>query len=101
MCLLVTLVVLTRQNRQAAHAQTRAQLDLQLHLVQEQKTAKLIALVEEFRRDLPGVRRRRDPVAEAMTIQVDAHRVMEVLEDTLDTHLLDEEHTPNGRASET
>src|SRR5581483_10605460 len=69
--LLMTTMVLTTQNRQMRHAEQRSHLDLQVNLLAEQKVAKLIALVEELRRDLPNVHNRKDSLAEAMTRSVD------------------------------
>ena len=51
--LLMTTLILVTQHRQTRHAEERAQLDLQVNLLAEQKIAKLIGLVEELRRDLP------------------------------------------------
>ena len=62
----VTTIVLTtqrRQNKETAHYQ---HFELQVNLLAEQRTAKIIALLEELRRDLPNVRDRVDPVAEAL-----------------------------------
>lgn len=83
--LLLTVVVLITQNRQGRLAERRAQLDLQINLLTEQKVAKLIQLVEELRRDLPSVQNRHDPEAEAMTEATDPHAVLTALEVTL-TH---------------
>ncbi len=63
--LMTTLVVIT-QNRQGRLDDHRAHIDLQVNLLAEKKIAKLIALVEELRRDLPAVPQRYDPEAEAM-----------------------------------
>ena len=82
--LLMTTVVLITQNRQGRAEQRRAQLDLQVSLLAEQKIAKLIALVEELRRDLPNVRDRADPEAEAMTEAADPQAVLTVLEETIE-----------------
>jgi uncharacterized membrane protein len=79
--LLVTTMVLTTQNRQAKRAFQRGNLELQVNLVSEQKIAKLISLLEELRRDLPSVRDRVDPVADAMAEAVDAQAVVTGLED--------------------
>ena len=54
----IAVIILTTQNRAAKLAQRRAHLDLQVNLIAEEKIAKLIALVEELRRDLPSARRR-------------------------------------------
>lgn len=82
--LLLTIVVLITQNRQARLAERRAQLDLQVNLLSEQKIAKVIALMEELRRDIPSVKNRHDPEAEAMSEAADAHAVLDALEDKLD-----------------
>lgn len=82
--LLMTTVVLITQNRQGQMAERRAHLDLQVNLLSEQKVAKLIALVEELRRDLPNVQNRHDPEAEAMTEAADPHAVLSALEETLE-----------------
>jgi uncharacterized membrane protein len=65
--LLISTVVLARQNRLARLADLRAHLDLKLTLLTEQKAAKMIDLLEELRRDLPNVRDRHD--ADAATLQ--------------------------------
>ncbi len=82
--LLMTTVVLITQNRQGKVEERRAQLDLQVSLLAEQKIAKLIALVEELRRDLPNVQNRTDLEAEAMTESADPHAVLSALEETLE-----------------
>lgn len=81
---LVTTIVVTTQNRQQRHAEERAYLDLQINVIAEQKTAKLIALLEELRRDLPSVRNRRDPEAENMSRAIDPETVLTALEETLE-----------------
>jgi len=78
--LLMTVTILTTQNRVARLAQQRAQLDLQVNLIAEEKIAKLIALIEELRRDLPSVKDRRDTLAEAMTEAVNLDAVAGKLE---------------------
>jgi uncharacterized membrane protein len=75
--------VLIKQNRQEMLAEQRAQLSLQLNLLSEQKIAKLIALVEELRCDLPMVKDRYDPEAEVMKQPTDPQMVMTTLEETL------------------
>ncbi len=82
--LLMTTVVLITQNRLGRVEQRRAQLDLQVNLLAEQKIAKLIALVEELRRDLPNVHDRADPEAVAMAEAADPHAVLAALEETLE-----------------
>ena len=81
--LLTTIVVLITQNRQGRMDERRAQLDLQMSLLVEQKVTKLIELMEELRRDLPSVRNREDPQAEAMSEAADPAAVLTALEVTL------------------
>lgn len=80
MGLMVTTVVLITQNRQGKLAERREQLDLQMSLLVEQRTAKIIDLMEELRRDLPNVMDRTDAEAEALTTTVDPHAVLATLE---------------------
>lgn len=82
--LLLTTMVLTTQNRQAKDAEQRSHLDLQVNLLAEQKVAKLIALIEELRRDLPNVLDRKDAMADAMSNAVDPGVEIEGLTQELD-----------------
>lgn len=81
--LLMTTMVLITTNRQARLAERRAQLDLQINLLTEQKITKLIALIEELRRDLPNVHNRDDPEAERMQEAADPHAVLVALDHLL------------------
>ncbi len=81
--LLMTTMVLTTQNRQARHAEQRAHLDLEVNILAEKKIAKLIALIEELRRDMPNVHDRPDLVAEKMTHALDARAVISALEENM------------------
>jgi uncharacterized membrane protein len=78
--LLMTTVILITQNRQGKLAERREQLDLQMSLLTEQRTAKIIDLLEELRRDIPSVHNRVDLEAEALTKTVDPHEVLAALE---------------------
>ncbi len=78
--LLMTTVVLITQNRQGKLAERREQLDLQISLLAEQRTAKIISLLEELRQDMPSVRDRTDAEAEALTQMVDPQEVLATLE---------------------
>jgi uncharacterized membrane protein len=79
--LLTSIMVLITQNRQARLMERRMHLDLQVNLVTEQKTAKLIELVEELRRDLPDVPDRLDAEAEAMKQSAEPKQVLEALDE--------------------
>jgi uncharacterized membrane protein len=85
--LLMTTGVLIKQNRQEKLAEQREQLNLQINLLSEQKIAKLIALIEELRHDLPNVSNKHDPELEAMKEVVDPHVVVDTLEQTLEEEL--------------
>jgi len=87
--LLLTTMVLIAQNRQRALSEGRAHLDTQFNLAIEQKVTKLIALVEELRRDLP-VRDRIDSQADSMARPTDPHEVSRRLEQTLDRETLEQ-----------
>ena len=83
--LLMTSIILITQNRRSAEAEQRAQLDLQVNILAEQKVAKLIVLLEELRRDIPTVHDRVDAVAEAMERPMDARAVLTALQGTLES----------------
>lgn len=80
---LISTFVLATQNREKRHGDQRAYLELQINLLAEQKTAKVIELLEELRRDMPTVRDRVDHQANAMQTAVDTAAVMHVLEDAM------------------
>ena len=79
--LLTATVVLTKQNRLAKLAEQRAHLDLKVTLLTEQKTAKLIDLLEELRRDMPNVRDRHDPEATLLQKAMSPDRVLAALDE--------------------
>jgi len=85
--LLMTSVILITQNRQGKLAERREQLELQMSMLTEQRTAKIIDLLEELRRDMPSVHNRVDLEAEALTKTVDPHEVLAVLESRLEETL--------------
>lgn len=58
--LLTSIIVVSNQNRLAKLAEQRAHLDLKVNLLTEQKTAKMIDLLEKLRFDLPNVRNSQD-----------------------------------------
>lgn len=79
--LLVTVVILIAQTRQSRLAERRAHFDLQVNLLAESKIAKVIALLEELRRDSPMIRDRVDRVADAMQKPADPELVSRALEE--------------------
>jgi len=84
--LLTATVVLTKQNRLERLAEQRAHLDLKVTLLTEQKTAKLIDLIEELRRDLPNVRDRHDPEAAALQQSMKPDAVLAALDERIEPH---------------
>jgi len=82
--LLTATVVLTKQNRMERLAEQRAHLDLKVTLLTEQKTAKLIDLLEELRRDLPNVRDRDDPEATVMQQSMKPDAVLAALDERIE-----------------
>lgn len=79
--LLTTTVVLIKQRRLGKLAEQRAHLDLQVNLLTEQKTTKLIQLIEELRRDLPNVKNRQDDEANALQQPTDPEAVLAALDE--------------------
>jgi uncharacterized membrane protein len=88
----MTTIVLITQNRQTKEVERNAHLGFQVNLLAEQRTAKIIALLEELRRDLPNVRNRVDPVAEALQQAVPATAVSSALDHWMNP----ESGEPNG-----
>jgi len=78
--LLLTIMILIAQNRQTQMAERRAQLDLHISLIADQRNAKIISLLEELRRDLPQVPDRLDPEAEAMQSAADPEAMLVALD---------------------
>jgi uncharacterized membrane protein len=95
--LLMTTLVLITENRQTRNAEQRSHLDLQVNVLAEQKIAKLIALVEELRRDLPMVKDRVDKEADAMQEAADPAAMLVALEMTVDDAVKKGDPTPDGR----
>lgn len=83
--LITSLIVLTGQNREAILEAQRAHLDLQLSLLAEQKITKLIALIEELRRDIPSVSNRHDQVAEGMQQPANPEAILGAMEEQMST----------------
>ena len=80
--LLTTTVVLIGQNRLAHLERQREQMELQVNILTEQKTTKLVHLLEELRHDLPMVRDRHDPDAATLQQPTDATGILTALEKT-------------------
>jgi len=78
--LLMTILILTTENRMSEIEEQRSRLHFQISILAERKAAKIIQLLEELRYDMPEVHNRQDSEAEALTLPTDMHEVAEQLE---------------------
>jgi uncharacterized membrane protein len=76
----ISTTVLIRQNRMSKLADHHAHLDLQVNLLTDEKTSKIIQLLDELRRDIPGVRSKRDDKAEELAKPADPKAVLTAIE---------------------
>jgi uncharacterized membrane protein len=79
--LLIAILILTSQRRADRLAELREQMNLEATLLSEQKTRKIIELLEELRRDTPQVHDRTDPEAAQMAAKSDPHEVLGVIKE--------------------
>jgi uncharacterized membrane protein len=93
----VTVSILASQGRETEMADLRQQLTLELSILNEQKSAKIIALIEELRRDSANVGDRVDPEAEAMGVPNDPEAILAAIKDS---HVLLAEEDKAPLASE-
>ncbi len=80
--LFMVVLILATQRREDELAQQREQLILELAILSEQKTTKVIQLLEESRRDNPLIRNRVDQEAEAMAQPADPQSVLDEIKKT-------------------
>jgi uncharacterized membrane protein len=76
----ISTTVLIRQHRMAKLAEHHAHLDLQVNLLAEEKSSKIIKMLEELRHDLPGVSDRTDHEAEELAEPADPKAVLSAIE---------------------
>jgi uncharacterized membrane protein len=74
--LLMAALILATQRREDQLATHSAQLILELTVLNDQKASKIIELLEEYRRDNPGVANRVDDQAIAMSTPSDPQAVL-------------------------
>jgi uncharacterized membrane protein len=79
--LYMVVLILGTQRREDQLAQHREQLILELALLSEQKTAKVIELLEEFRRDNPHIHNRVDQQADAMAQPADPQQMLDAIKE--------------------
>ncbi len=80
--LYMVVLILATQRREDQLAQRRELLILELAILSEQKTAKVIQLLEEFRRDSPLIHNRVDQEAAAMAQPADPQSVLDAIKET-------------------
>ena len=79
--------VLISQNRMSALSEKRAELDLQVNMLAEQKAAKTLELLEHIAQQLDAVYDRfnykTDPEIQALKVSPEPHEVLQVMEDAV------------------
>jgi uncharacterized membrane protein len=79
--LLVAILILTTANRVAQIDSQRDKLDLQINLLNERRTAKLIRMLDELRRDSPEVPTHNDPEVDQLSEHTDTQEVSRAIEE--------------------
>jgi uncharacterized membrane protein len=80
--LMMVVLILGSQRHEEQIAQHRELLTLELAILSEQKTAKVIQLLEEVRRDNPLIHDRVDHEADAMARPADPQSVLDAIKET-------------------
>lgn len=75
----IAALILSSQRRQDQLSSHREELALELAILNDQKTSKLIALLEELRRDTPIISDRIDAIAKAMSTPADTQVVIDAI----------------------
>ncbi|HEY0101056.1 MAG TPA: DUF1003 domain-containing protein [Pyrinomonadaceae bacterium] len=83
--------VLISQNRMSALSEKRAELDLQVNMLAEQKAAKTLQLLEHIAQQLDTVYERfnykTDPEIAALKVSPEPHEVLQVMEEAVEEQL--------------
>ena len=77
-----TVLILITTQREKEIGEHREQLTLELAILSEQKSAKIIQLLEESRRDNPLINDRVDSEAAALSIPADPEAVLDAIKDS-------------------
>lgn len=89
--------VLISQNRMAALSEKRAELDLQVNMLAEQKAAKTLELLEHIAQQLDTVYERftytTDPEIQALKVSPEPREVLQVMEDAVKEEAKDAVHS--------
>jgi uncharacterized membrane protein len=78
--LLMTIIILTTENRINLHDARRDRLDLQINLLNERKISKVIEMLEALRHDSPAVPNRHDPEASEMRRSADTAAIVRAMD---------------------
>jgi uncharacterized membrane protein len=92
--LYITVLILNTQRREDELAERWDQLTLELAVLSDQKTAKIIELLEELRRDHPQIPDRVDPQASEMAQPTNPRAVLRQIKDTHDEMVSSLDSTP-------
>ena len=79
--LYLVILILTTQRGDDRLTQRRELLNLELTILSEQKIAKVVALLEELRRDSPHLHNRVDAMAEVMAQSADPQSVIDAIKE--------------------
>jgi uncharacterized membrane protein len=79
--LLVAVLIVTTERREEQLASNRAQLALEMAILNDRKISKIIELLEEMRRDSPVIKDRVDGEATQMATPTDPHAVLKAIKD--------------------
>ena len=79
--LLMTIIILTTENRINIHDARRDRLDLQINLLNERKISKVIEMLEALRSDSPAIPNRHDPEAAEMRRTADTAAIVRAIDE--------------------
>ncbi len=80
--LYITVLILIAQQREKKISEHLEHLTLELAILTEKKTAKIIQLMEELRQDSPHVADRHDPAAVELAVPADTRVILDALKET-------------------
>ncbi len=87
--LILALVIVSTQRRQGMLNDRNAHLDLQINLLVDKRTAKIVQLLEEMRRDSPTLKDRMDEEAETLKVAANPQEVANLIADKLTAAILE------------
>ena len=82
LAVVTTLIILTTQQHESRLSESRAQLTLELAMLGEQKSSKIIEMLDALRRDMPQVATVIDPTVQALSTPTAPQDMLYTLEET-------------------